>query len=391
MSITFDKSKARFRDAKGRFISASRVHHEINKTSYKLEQNLRSIARQFNQGKINLPAFQIQMVEQIKIGHILTSTIGGGGRNQMTVSDWGKVGVQIREQYKFLNNFAREIEKGKLSANKIEFRAASYSKAVRESFYKQEIKIRKDAGFLFCRRILHATESCPECVFWATKGFVPIEEQPPIGGLVCKNFCRCDLEYLEPTEDLFASKDFAEIEAEAKKLGFSEVQLNITNQDKKVVAEFVMKAFQRLRDQFPSLPIPQKLVFSNNPPEAGWRAWFTSKDKSININLNHYFWGDPGYWMAEEGFKKFYSTLHQDHIIRHEFAHFFHDLLSPSAMKKNKLPTLEKRLIIEKVSIYAASDSSEFVAEVFAGLMDGKVFEDSVMVLYNKYGGLMLK
>ncbi|HRH40399.1 MAG TPA: hypothetical protein PKY82_02055 [Pyrinomonadaceae bacterium] len=195
MPITFDKITGRFRDARGRFISASRVHHEINKTVSKLEIDLRSISQNLNQGKINLPEWQIQSAAKIKTAHLAAAAIGKGGRKQMTVSDWGKTGAAIREQYKFLNNFSREIEKGRQSANQIEFRASTYAKAVRETFYKQEIDVRKKAGYLFCRRILDAAESCIECESWATKGFVPIEEQPPIGGLLCRNFCRCELEY----------------------------------------------------------------------------------------------------------------------------------------------------------------------------------------------------
>lgn len=195
MIFDFDKSQGFYKDGRGRKIPASRIHLEINKTVNKLERELRTIAKKLNTGKINLAEWQIQTAEKLKTAHILAAAIGKGGRREMKPSDWGKVGALIREQYKYLNNFAREIERGKLSPNRLEFRAASYSKAVRETFYKQEIEIRKSAGFLFCRRILHALESCPECSSWAAKGFVPIDEQPAVGGLVCKNFCRCSLEY----------------------------------------------------------------------------------------------------------------------------------------------------------------------------------------------------
>lgn len=195
MPITFDNKTGQYRDAKGRFISASKVHHEINKTVYKLENDLRSISRNLNQGKINLAEWQIQTAAKLKTAHLTAAAIGKGGRKQMTTSDWGKAGAAIREQYKFLNNFAREIERGKLSPNQIVFRSVSYAKAIRETFYKQEIELKKKAGYLYCRRILHAAESCVECESWASKGWVPIDEQPPIGGLICRNFCRCELEY----------------------------------------------------------------------------------------------------------------------------------------------------------------------------------------------------
>ncbi|HRH45816.1 MAG TPA: hypothetical protein PKY82_29510 [Pyrinomonadaceae bacterium] len=200
MPITFDKSTGRFRNERGRFISNSEVHLEINRTVVKLERNLRLISQNLNQKKITLAEWQIQTAKTLKTAHLVVAAIGQGGRKRMTNSDWGKAGALIREQYKFLNNFARQIERGKLSANKIEFRAASYSKAIRESFYKKEVEIRKQAGFSFCRRILNSMESCPQCSDWAGRGFVPIEEQPPIGGLVCGSFCRCELEYSNKSE-----------------------------------------------------------------------------------------------------------------------------------------------------------------------------------------------
>lgn len=40
-----------------------------------------------------------------------------------------------------------------------------------------------------------------------------------------------------------------------------------------------------------------------------------------------------------------------------------------------------------KVSYYAKESPLEFVAETFAGLLDGKTYSDDVMALYKKYGG----
>lgn len=53
----------------------------------------------------------------------------------------------------------------------------------------------ENAGFIFSRRILNAQESCAECVFWAKKGFIPVEEQPGIGELLCRAFCKCTIDY----------------------------------------------------------------------------------------------------------------------------------------------------------------------------------------------------
>jgi hypothetical protein len=48
------------------------------------------------------------------------------------------------------------------------------------------------------------------------------------------------------------------------------------------------------------------------------------------------------------------------------------------------------RLIAEKVSLYAAQTKLEFVAEVFAGLLAGREFDDDTMKLYQSLGGKKL-
>ena len=42
---------------------------------------------------------------------------------------------------------------------------------------------------------------------------------------------------------------------------------------------------------------------------------------------------------------------------------------------------------IGKVSNYAKTGIGEFVAETYAGLVEGKKFSDDVIALYKKYGG----
>lgn len=47
--------------------------------------------------------------------------------------------------------------------------------------------------------------------------------------------------------------------------------------------------------------------------------------------------------------------------------------------------------IASKVSTYAVSNSGEFVAETYSGLVSGKVYDKDVMDLYKKYGGVIPK
>ncbi len=193
--ITFDKSANRYRIPNGQFISRATVRREINKAVDKTSKMMRQVGKDFNAGKINLPEFQIQMADLVKGINILTASIGRGGKNMMRPNDWGTVGAKVREQYKYLNKFARDIELGKVSPVQIENRAGLYAKQSRAGYFRAEMDVAIDAGLTEARRIQNSKEGCPGCDHYASVGWIPIEEMPNIGELECKGFCLCVLEY----------------------------------------------------------------------------------------------------------------------------------------------------------------------------------------------------
>ena len=92
------------------------------------------------------------------------------------------------------------------------------------------------------------------------------------------------------------------------------------------------------------------------------------------------------------------------HVVYHEIGHVYHDLKDPNMFEKmGKLEELKQSGITDfsilnefngkyqgvasRVSDYATTSPAEFVAEVYAKMIDGKKFDDEVMALYKKYGG----
>lgn len=189
---------------------------------------------------------------------------------------------------------------------------------------------------------------------------------------------------------IFPIKSLAESEELAKRLGIEEVDFSVDYFNRRAnVADIVTSALNELVERFPHYGSPRGLVFSVTPPADSYRAWFNSRTEILAINLRHHIWNDPEYWMVEEGGRKIYSTTHPYHIVRHEYAHYVHNLINPAAMRKFTLLAEERSLIIAQVSRYAIENSSEMVAEVFAALVDGKKFSQEVMMIYNKYGGII--
>ena len=59
--------------------------------------------------------WQTIMRQQIKQQYVDQYIAGKGGIEQMTQTDWGSIGGQLKEQYGHLDDFAKEIAEGKLS------------------------------------------------------------------------------------------------------------------------------------------------------------------------------------------------------------------------------------------------------------------------------------
>lgn len=188
--MKYDPKTKRFRSEKGRFLSREEVRTQIEKTVERVGRKNRDLTGRLNSGEIDLKAWKKQMRENIKTMHTLTAAVGKGGRKQMTKSDWGKVGAEIKKQYKYLDKFESDLKKKKVSPKAAEYRATLYARNARVAFADMESRANEGRP---CRRVLHASESCSECRAWANKGYV--DDQPRIGSLKCGTGCKCSLEY----------------------------------------------------------------------------------------------------------------------------------------------------------------------------------------------------
>jgi len=119
-----------------------------------------------------------------------------GGWAQMSQSDWGKVGAQIKAQYAYLNNFAQEIASGKQALNgQVLARADMYGKATHSTYEAIRGQMAEVRGMTEERRVLTPGENCPDCIDYAAQGWQPIGSLPVIGDSVCMTNCRCEFEY----------------------------------------------------------------------------------------------------------------------------------------------------------------------------------------------------
>lgn len=157
-----------------------------------IQPSIAKNTERFLAGGIDLAEWQKRVAHDLKLAHIIAASLGRGGREKMTFSDWGRVGQRLRSEYRYLTNFANEIALGNLSAAQIAARAELYVGGVKAAFYAGVTAAQKEDGAEWEQRLLGSGESCLDCIAWAAMGRQPVGSLPEPGERsVCGNNCLC--------------------------------------------------------------------------------------------------------------------------------------------------------------------------------------------------------
>lgn len=180
----------------GRFVSTETVKIELERYAQTAAANMRAVSQRLVQRQISLAEWQLAMEREIKAVHIASAAAARGGWAQMSPSDWGWVGVQVRRQYDYLQRFAAQIETGRQPLNgRVPARAAMYGKAGHVTYEEMRRRHARDRGLGRERRVLGYAEHCPDCVVYAARGWQPIGSLPRIGDSRCLTNCMCHFEF----------------------------------------------------------------------------------------------------------------------------------------------------------------------------------------------------
>ena len=183
-----------------RRVTRREVRAEIDKLLEYVEKRSATVAKAFYAGELSLTDFELGMADLLRSAHIIAASVGRGGRDLMTLSDWGKVGAKIAWQNRYLEKFARKIERGTLSEASIANRARSYSSSIFVSFsdtyQKAQTEFVEDGkNPILARLVQNSKEGCEECTADADEGWVSVDDMKEIGTRLCGDFCLCDIEF----------------------------------------------------------------------------------------------------------------------------------------------------------------------------------------------------
>lgn len=197
MKFTWDPATAQYRDAKGHFVPRALVRKSLDRVAQAAKVRMQSMAMELGRGKVSLPDFHLAMRSELKTAFVNNVAAAKGGYAQLTASDFGRIGNEVKKQYKFLDNFVTELYAGTAKTGTSGFlaRVRLYFNTARTFFYKFDREAQEAAGMTEERNRLHPAEHCPECLAMSAMGWVPIGTLVPIGERECVGNDRCDMAY----------------------------------------------------------------------------------------------------------------------------------------------------------------------------------------------------
>jgi hypothetical protein len=193
----WNSKAARYRDpATGRFISRDTVRKMVDQLIEKSRARVQTASEQLRSGTIDLGEWDAVMRQEIKRTQLSTTTLLRGGWNQMTAADYGRVGANVRAQYRYLEGFVTDLRSGKQRLDGSFFnRAKMYPASARVTFHEQLTQQLDDLGYVDELNVLHPAEHCAECIDASARGWVPIGTNVPIGQRQCRGNDRCSMRY----------------------------------------------------------------------------------------------------------------------------------------------------------------------------------------------------
>jgi hypothetical protein len=198
----WDEKTRTFRLPDGTQLTPMNVRAFVDIAVEAAKSEARSIAARFAAGEISIPDFELAMRALIKNEHLALAMIAEGGRDQMTLSDFGKVGAILRDQYGYLANFARQLERDEITlGDGFLARAESYAAFGTTVYERFVMDGMIEAGMTEVMNLLGAAERhCDECEELSDE-WMPIDDMPPIGSRECGGRDCCSLIFRGPNAE----------------------------------------------------------------------------------------------------------------------------------------------------------------------------------------------
>lgn len=194
----YDRRSLRYRwktgKRKGQFVSQAKVEALVQKHVAKVKDEAIAIGQRLIDGKITVPEWETEVAKRLKSAHVAEYALGKPG--ELSSSDYGRIGAQLRMQYQRLRMFSDQIVSGNLSKQQIVYRTQLYFGKIRESYWGGRRAINRENGAMWEKRLLAIADHCASCPVYSGMGWQPIGTLPlPTNLCECRSNCKCSMIY----------------------------------------------------------------------------------------------------------------------------------------------------------------------------------------------------
>lgn len=180
----------------GHPVPPSTVRAALDSAIERSAYDMGALAARLEDGTITIHKWRKGMAQSMRVMHSASAAAGRGGWHQMSPADWGRVGARMRQQYRYLDRFAAQLANGEQRLDgSFRVRCGMYAEASRGTYEETRRQLEREGGMEEERRILHALESCGDCLNYAFQGWQPIGTLPEIGDSQCRVNCKCTFDY----------------------------------------------------------------------------------------------------------------------------------------------------------------------------------------------------
>lgn len=162
---------------------------------------LRAYTNRLAGGTITIAEWQKLLSATLIDLHIALAIAGAGGSGQYSAKHQAQTSARLREQLRYLERFARQIELGHRQANtpeRLQSRTKLYPFAANRTYEENRRLSAQAWRFSMERNVLGIAEHCPECLSLTALGWQPIGSIKPPGTRLCLVNCKCRIQYAIP-------------------------------------------------------------------------------------------------------------------------------------------------------------------------------------------------
>lgn len=196
MAYQWSEARQHYLYDSGKVVPQAVVNRALERVLINGANQMRALTEQLQAGTITLSTWQTSMAAEMKLLHTGAAALGRGGWQQMSQSDWGWTGAQLRRHYGFLRAFAQDIATGKQAYDgRMIARAAMYAEAARSTQREMQRRMGQKLGRTEERNQLGAADRhCSSCLGCTARGWVPIGSLPAVGSRSCLSHCHCSIQ-----------------------------------------------------------------------------------------------------------------------------------------------------------------------------------------------------